>query len=105
MILINKVNREIGCIDKCKKDKDDDKSVIKSKKKNEQNGDKRFVILSKYNIFFKNMQPFIMEMYPEIKNKERMVKIGIEWRKHNVIISKLKDKYVEEIKWVLKELD
>jgi hypothetical protein len=77
MILINKLNRE----------------------KEEQ---KRFVILSKYNIFFKNMQSVIMDMYPGIKNKERMGKIGIEWRKHKMIISNLNDKYVEEINWVLK---
>jgi len=105
MILINKVNREIDCIDKCKKAKDEEKTVIKkNKKKLQETGDKRFVILSKYNIFFKNIQPFIMDMYPGIKNKERMGKIGIEWRKHNVIIAKLKDKYVQEIKWVIKEL-
>ena len=58
-----------------------------------RNKEAKFVKLSKYNIFFKNIQPLIMDMYPGIENRERMGKIGIEWRKHNAMIAKMNGKY------------
>ena len=57
------------------------------------NDKERFVILTKYNIFVREYQKRIMEMYPDIKNNERMVKIGIEWRKHNAMIAYITNKY------------
>jgi hypothetical protein len=34
-----------------------------------------------------------MELYPGIDNKDRMVKIAIEWEKHKAIIAKLNSEY------------
>jgi flagellar biosynthesis/type III secretory pathway protein FliH len=86
-----------------RKAKESEKEAIK-KAKAAKNGEEKIVKLSKYNIFVREYQKRIMEMYPGIENRERMGKIGIEWRKHNAIIANLNDKYVEEITWVPKVL-
>jgi len=120
MILTYAVNRNIYGIDniynnlktdkKCEvygKKKINEPKEAKKKENNkklQKTGEKRFVILSKYNIFFKNIQPSIMNMYPGIENRERMGKIGIEWRKHNAIIANIKAKYVQHITWVINDL-
>ena len=68
-------------------------SGTKKNKKLDENGEKKFVILTKYNIFVREYQKRIMELYPGIDNKERMVKIAIEWEKHKAIIEKLNSEY------------
>jgi hypothetical protein len=78
-----------------KKKKDDKKGAnlkIKEdkKKKNiklDENGEEKVKVLSKYNIFVKDIQHRIMDMYPDITNKERMGKIAEEWKKHKEIIA------------------
>jgi len=89
-----------------RKAKEGEKEAIRKAKKakSDKNGEENFVKLSKYNIFVREYQKRIMDMYPGIENRERMGKIAIEWRKHNAIIANLKDKYVEEITWVPKVL-
>jgi len=68
-------------------------SGTKKNKKLDENGEKKFVPLTKYNIFVREYQKRIMKLYPGIDNKERMVKIAIEWEKHKVIIEKLNSEY------------
>jgi len=78
-----------------KKKKDDKKGAnqkIKEdkKKKNiklDKNGEEKVKVLSKYNIFVKDIQNRIMDLYPGITNKERMGKIAEEWKKHKEIIA------------------
>jgi len=47
--------------------------------------------LSKYNIFMKECQPKIKEMYPDISNTERLRKVGEEWAKHKEALAALKE--------------
>ena len=82
-------------IERKKKPTEEGKSGSGSKKnkKLDENAEKKFVILTKYNIFVREYQKRIMELYPGIDNKDRMAKIAIEWEKHKAIIAKLNSEY------------
>ena len=74
--------------------KEEKKQSLKDKKANvgkgkkngkkavDENGVEKPKVLSKYNIFMKECQPKIKEMYPDISNTERLRKVGEEWAKH-----------------------
>jgi hypothetical protein len=72
--------------EKKKNKKDVVKSDVKPKKpvkKNlDENGEEKPKRpLTKYNIFLKEMQPKIKELYPDLSSTERLTKIGEEWQK------------------------
>jgi hypothetical protein len=94
---------------KWKKDKKEEKlDAVKNKKKPTKNnkkldddGNVKVVQLSKYQIFVKEIQPYINETYPGIAKEERMRKVGEEWKKHkeaNDGVVEKKDKKEEETK-------
>jgi hypothetical protein len=94
---------------KWKKDKKEEKlDAVKNKKKPTKNnkkldddGNVKVVQLSKYQIFVKEIQPYINETYPGIAKEERMRKVGEEWKKHkeaNDGVVEKKDKKEEEKK-------
>jgi len=76
------------------------KEDIKKNKKIDKNGEEKVKKLSKYNIFVRDIQPRIMEMYPGIANNERMGKIKLEWDKHKAIIARIQERKDEEEKEV-----
>jgi len=94
---------------KWKKDKKEEKlDAVKNKKKPTKNnkkldddGNVKVVQLSKYQIFVKEIQPYINETYPGIAKEERMRKVGEEWKKHKEVndgVVEKKDKKEEETK-------
>ena len=64
----------------------------KNNKKLDENGEVKVVQLSKYQIFVKEIQPYINETYPGIANNERMIKVGDEWKKHKAKNADLEEK-------------
>jgi len=82
------------------------------KKAVDENGVEKPKVLSKYNIFMKECQPKIKEMYPDISNTERLRKVGEEWAKHKEALAatlekeeviKEKEEVIKDKKEVIKE--
>jgi len=82
------------------------------KKAVDENGVEKPKVLSKYNIFMKECQPKIKEMYPDISNTERLRKVGEEWAKHKEALAatfekeeviKDKEEVIKDKKEVIKE--
>jgi len=104
--------------------KEEKKQSLKDKKANvgkgkkngkkavDENGVEKLKVLSKYNIFMKECQPKIKEMYPDISNTERLRKVGEEWAKHKEALAatlekeeviKEKEEVIKDKKEVIKE--
>jgi len=69
----------------------------KNNKKLDEDGNVKVVQLSKYQIFVKEIQPYINENYPGIAKEERMRKVGEEWKKHKETNTDIEDKPNEKV--------
>jgi len=84
-------------VDAVKNKKSDAKNKPKkSNKKVDEDGNAKVVQLSKYQIFVKEIQPYINETYPGIAKEERMRKVGDEWKKHKLANAELEEKVIEK---------
>jgi len=76
------------------------KKPTKTNKKLDEDGNVKVIQLSKYQIFVKEIQPYINETYPGIAKEERMRKVGDEWKKHKAanedLVEKTDEKVVEK---------
>ena len=79
-----------------KEAKKKNKEAVEKNIKHDDNGEEIVRVLSKYQIFVRDIQPRIMDMYPEIPYKERMGKINLEWNKHKAIIARIHNRKDEE---------
>jgi len=84
-------------VDAVKNKKSDAKNKPKkSNKKVDDDGNTKVVQLSKYQIFVKEIQPYINETYPGIAKEERMRKVGDEWKKYKLANAELEEKVIEK---------
>jgi hypothetical protein len=79
-----------------KEAKKKNKEAVKKNIKHDENGEEIVRVLSKYQIFVRDIKPRIMDMYPEIPYKELMGKINLEWNKHKAIIARIHNRKDEE---------
>jgi hypothetical protein len=73
------------------------KKPTKNNKKLDEDGNVKVIQLSKYQIFVKEIQPYINETYPGIAKEERMRKVGDEWKKHKAANADLVEKPDEKV--------